>query len=37
MSLSVVKTGAALGAETRGLDLSKTIDDDTFEKRRGRY
>ena len=30
MSIEVIPTGAALGAETRGVDLAKPIDDDTF-------
>ena len=31
MSLHIVETAAALGAEIRGVDLSKPIDDDTFD------
>ena len=30
MSIEVIPTGAALGAEIRGVDLAKPIDDDTF-------
>ena len=30
MSIKFVKTGAAIGAEIRGIDLSQPLDDDTF-------
>lgn len=30
MSLEIIPTGAALGAEIRGIDLSEPVDDDTF-------
>ena len=30
MSIEIIPTGAALGAEIRGVDLAKPIDDDTF-------
>src|SRR5436305_220545 len=30
MSIEIIATGAALGAELRGIDLAKTIDDGTF-------
>jgi len=32
MGLEIISTGAALGAEIRGVDLSRPIDDDTFEE-----
>ncbi|MBO6635250.1 MAG: TauD/TfdA family dioxygenase, partial [Parvibaculum sp.] len=31
MAIEVIPTGAALGAEVRGLDLSKPLTDDEFE------
>ena len=30
MSIEIVPTGAALGAEIRGVDLARSIDDETF-------
>ena len=30
MSIEIIPTGAALGAEIRGVDLAKPIGDDTF-------
>ena len=32
MSLSIIETGAALGAEIAGVDLTQPIDDATFER-----
>jgi hypothetical protein len=30
MSIEIIPTGAALGAEIRGVDLDRPIDDETF-------
>src|SRR5262249_14352705 len=30
MSIEIIPTGAALGAEIRGVDLARSIDDETF-------
>ena len=30
MSIEIIPTGAALGAEIRGVDLARPIDDETF-------
>jgi taurine dioxygenase len=31
MSIEIVPTGAALGAEIRGVNLTEPVDDETFE------
>src|SRR3954451_24329192 len=37
MSIEIIPTGAALGAELRGVDLSEPIDDGTFAEIEGAY